>query len=149
MSWYAAKQSDGDVPVKLKLWGMLSITSLPLLPGPFLHGVVAHNRVRLMGLIEMFNIQTECKLSLNTKLGAKWLILSWIVRNGIVWTFNSVLIHERCLIELLDTQSKNWNYLNLLTYLYKSNISKKKSKVGDRSRGRPEVSLFQIYYTEV
>ena len=31
---YDTKQSDGDIPVMLGLWGMRSTTSLPLLPGP-------------------------------------------------------------------------------------------------------------------
>ena len=29
-----SKQSDGEVPVMLGLWGMQSTPSLPLLPGP-------------------------------------------------------------------------------------------------------------------
>ena len=28
------KQSDGDVPLMLELWGMQSTSSMPLLPGP-------------------------------------------------------------------------------------------------------------------
>ena len=31
---YDTKQSDGEVPVRLELWGMQSTPSLPLLPGP-------------------------------------------------------------------------------------------------------------------
>ena len=31
---YDTKQSDGEVPVMLELWGMWSTPSLPLLPGP-------------------------------------------------------------------------------------------------------------------
>ena len=31
---YDTKQSDGEVLVKLKLWGMQSIPSFPLLPSP-------------------------------------------------------------------------------------------------------------------
>ena len=33
-SGYDSKQSDGEVPVMLELWGMQSTPSLPLLPGP-------------------------------------------------------------------------------------------------------------------
>ena len=38
---YDTKQSDGEVPVMLRLWGMQSTPSLPLLPGPLWPGVVA------------------------------------------------------------------------------------------------------------
>ena len=31
---YDTKQSDGEVPALLELWGMRSTPSLPLLPGP-------------------------------------------------------------------------------------------------------------------
>ena len=31
---YDTKQSDGEVPVRLELWGMRSTPSLPLFPGP-------------------------------------------------------------------------------------------------------------------
>ena len=31
---YDTKQSDGDAPVILELWGMRSTSSLPSLPGP-------------------------------------------------------------------------------------------------------------------
>ena len=40
----------------LKLWGMRSNPSLPLLPGPLCPGVVAPDRVLSMGQIELFNI---------------------------------------------------------------------------------------------
>ena len=38
---YDTKQSDGEVPVMLELWGMQSTPSLTLLPGPLWPGVVA------------------------------------------------------------------------------------------------------------
>ena len=37
---YETKQSDGEVPVTLELWGMRSTPSLPSLPGPLWPGVV-------------------------------------------------------------------------------------------------------------
>ena len=43
------KQSDGEVPAVLELWGMRSTPSLPLLPGPLWHGVVAPDRALSMG----------------------------------------------------------------------------------------------------
>ena len=52
---YDSKQSDGEVPVMLELWGMRTTPtpSLPLLPGPHWHGVVAPNRIVSMGQIEL------------------------------------------------------------------------------------------------
>ena len=60
VSWIDSKQSDGEVPVMLKLWGMQSTPSLPSLQGPLLPGVVAPNRVLSMGQIEL-----NCVLMLN------------------------------------------------------------------------------------
>ena len=45
---YDTKQSDGEVPVKLGLWGMRSTPSLPLLPGSLRSGVVASDRALSM-----------------------------------------------------------------------------------------------------
>ena len=45
----STKQSNGDVPVMLGLWGMQSSVSLPLLPGPLWPGVVAPDRALSMG----------------------------------------------------------------------------------------------------
>ena len=44
------KQSDGEVPAMLELWGMRSTPSLPLLPVPLWPGVVAHDMVSIYGL---------------------------------------------------------------------------------------------------
>ena len=46
---YDNKQSAGEVPVMLELWGMQSTPSLPSLPGPLWPGVVAPDRVLSMG----------------------------------------------------------------------------------------------------
>ena len=46
---YDTKQSDGEVPVMLELWGMRSTPSLPLLPGQLWPGVVAPDRALSMG----------------------------------------------------------------------------------------------------
>ena len=46
---YDIKQSDGEVPVMLKLWGMQRSLSSPLLPGPLWPGVVASDRALSMG----------------------------------------------------------------------------------------------------
>ena len=54
------KQSDGEVPVMLELWGMLSTPSLTSLPGSLWPGVVAPDRILCMGHIEL-----NCILMLN------------------------------------------------------------------------------------
>ena len=53
VSWYDTKQSDGEVPAVLELWGMRSTPSLPSLPGPLWPGVVAPDRALSMGWIEL------------------------------------------------------------------------------------------------
>ena len=55
-SVYDIKQSDGEIPVMLKLWGLQCTLSLPSLPGPLWPGVVAPDRVLSMGQIEMSDI---------------------------------------------------------------------------------------------
>ena len=47
-SGYDIKQSDGEVPAVLELWGMRSTPSLPLLPGPLWPGLVAPDRALSM-----------------------------------------------------------------------------------------------------
>ena len=46
---YDTKQSDGEVPAVLELWGMRSTPSLPSLPGPLWPGVVAPDTALSMG----------------------------------------------------------------------------------------------------
>ena len=50
---YDTKQSGGEVPVMLELWGMRSTSSLQSIPGPLRPGVVAPDRVLSMGQIEI------------------------------------------------------------------------------------------------
>ena len=66
------KQSDGDVPVMLELWGMWSTPSLPSFLTLLWLGVVAPDRVLSMDQIEL-----KCVLMLN-----------WIVGNRTVLTVN-------------------------------------------------------------
>ena len=47
---YNTKQSNGEVPAMLKLWGMRSTPSLPSLPGQFWPGVVAPDKGPIYGL---------------------------------------------------------------------------------------------------
>ena len=44
------KQSDGEIPALLELWGMWSTPSLPSLPGPLWPGVVAPDKGPIYGL---------------------------------------------------------------------------------------------------
>ena len=53
---YDTKPSDGEVTVKLEVWGMRSTPSLLLLQCPLWSGVVAPDRVPSMGQIELFDI---------------------------------------------------------------------------------------------
>ena len=46
---YDTKQSDGEVPAVLELWGKRSTPSLPSLPGPLWPGVVASDRALSIG----------------------------------------------------------------------------------------------------
>ena len=55
VSWYDIKQSDGEPPVMLDLWGMWSTLLLSLIPDPLWPGVVAPGRVLSMSWIEMFD----------------------------------------------------------------------------------------------
>ena len=50
---YDTKQSAGEVPVMLELWGMQSTPLFPFLPGPPWPGVVAPNRAISMDQIEL------------------------------------------------------------------------------------------------
>ena len=47
---YDPKQSDGEVPVMLELWGMQNTPLLQSLPGPLWLEVVAPDRVRSMSI---------------------------------------------------------------------------------------------------
>ena len=57
---YDTKQSDGEAPVMLELWGMHSTPSLPSLSGPLWPNVVTLDRVLSMGQTELFDIEIEC-----------------------------------------------------------------------------------------
>ena len=65
---YNTKQSDGEAPVILELWGIWSTLSLPLLPGPLWPEVVPSDRVLPRDQIELFDIQTMCKWIAYAKL---------------------------------------------------------------------------------
>ena len=50
MSWYDDKQSDGEVPAVVELWGMRRTPSLPSVPGALWPGVVAPDKGPIYGL---------------------------------------------------------------------------------------------------
>ena len=60
MSWIDTKQSDGEVPLILELWGMQSTPLLLSLPGQLWPEVIPPDRVQSMGQIEL-----NCVLMLN------------------------------------------------------------------------------------
>ena len=53
VSRYDTKESGGEAPVMLELWGMQSTTLLPSLSGSLWPGEVATNRVQSMSKIEL------------------------------------------------------------------------------------------------
>ena len=53
---YDTKQSDGEVPIILEVWGMWSTPLLPSVPRSLWSSVVAPDQVLAMGLIELFDI---------------------------------------------------------------------------------------------
>ena len=53
---YETKQSEGEVPEMLELWGMKSTPSLTSLPGLLGPGGVAHDRVLSMGQTKLNGI---------------------------------------------------------------------------------------------
>ena len=85
---YDTKQSNGEAPAKLELWGMRSTPLLSSLPGSLSPGVVAPERGLSIGQIEL-----NCVLMLNwTAWNRFWdlnfvLMLNWIAWNKIVLTF--------------------------------------------------------------
>ena len=56
---YDIKQSDGEVPVLLELWGMRSTPSLPSLSGPLWPRLIAPDRV-----LSMCQIELNCVITL-------------------------------------------------------------------------------------
>ena len=66
---YDTKQSDGESPVMLELWGMRSTLLLPSLSGPLWPEMVAPVRIPSMGQIELKRV----------------FMLNWIVCNITVY----------------------------------------------------------------
>ena len=105
-SIYDTKQSDGEVPVMLELWGMQSTPSLPSLLHQIWPRVVTHDRVLSLGQVElnvvlMLNwiawnrtvlisiLRTYAKLNC---LKCNWFsMLNWIIWNRTVLTLKLYL----------------------------------------------------------
>ena len=93
MSWYDTKQSNGEAPVMLELWGIRSTSSLPSLPGPLWPGVAAPDWVLSMGQIELNSVlMLEIELFWNLNYV---LMLNWIVWNETVFDIETILTLNR------------------------------------------------------
>ena len=68
---YDIKQSNGEFPVMLELWGMRSNSSLPSLQGPLWPAVIAPDRVLSIGQMELDRV----------------LMQNWIAWNRVDLTF--------------------------------------------------------------
>ena len=87
---YDTKQSDGERPVILELWGMRSTSFLPSLPGPLCLRVVAPDRFQSMGQIE-----------LNYAL-----MLNWIHWNRAIFTYKMDLVSNNLQYAIKPNQTK-------------------------------------------
>ena len=65
---YDTKQSDGELPVMVELWGMQSTPLLPLLPSPLWPGVIAPDWVLSMNQIELNCVLFEMERFLSLKM---------------------------------------------------------------------------------
>ena len=76
--WYDIKLSDGEAPVMLEIWVILSTSPLPSFPGPLWLTVVAPDRVLSMGQIELFDHFTECKQMTDIYTSVSLWFLPWV-----------------------------------------------------------------------
>ena len=81
---YDTKESDGEVPAMLELWGMQRTFALPSLPSPLCPGVVALDRVLSMGQKEL-----SCVLMINWTVWNRTVWLNWIVCNRTVYLYKN------------------------------------------------------------
>ena len=95
---YDIKQSDGEFPVMLELWGVQSTPSLPSLPGSLWPGVVAPDSV-----LSNRHIELNCTHAKFLEIRLFWhlncvLMLKWIFRNRTVfWHWNCTYTKLNCL----------------------------------------------------
>ena len=96
---YETKQSDGEVPVMLELWGM------PSIPGSLWAGVVAPDRALSMGQIGLNCVLMLDWIVWNRIVFLYWICTAqnWMVRNKTPLTFNckqQQYLYETKLFEL-------------------------------------------------
>ena len=142
---YYTKQSDGDVPVILELWGILSTPLLPLLPGPPWAEAVAPERALSIGQIELscvfilnwiawkttvftYKLRTYAELNClkwNFFCMLNWIVWNWtvfwhwyclLVLNWIVW--NRIVFIFNC-VSTKTILMRNWIFWNRSVYMYK------------------------------
>ena len=91
---YETKQSDSEVPVMLKLLGMGSTPSLPLLPDPLWPRVIVWDRILSM-----------VQIDLNIIIMQNWIVwnrtvLTYQQLSGIVWNWTAFI----CQTELFEIE---------------------------------------------
>ena len=95
---YDTKQSDGEVPMMLELWGMRGTSSLPSLPELHWPGVVAPDSALSMGLIEL-----NCVRMLNW---ITWKKLFWYLNCVLILLYSHVPYHNDSIIVKTDARRK-------------------------------------------
>ena len=73
-SGYDTKQSNGEVPAMLELWGMRSTPLLPSLPGPLRPGVLAPDKGPFYGLNRTKSCFFHWFLHVNCVFMLKWIV---------------------------------------------------------------------------
>ena len=104
---YDTKNSNGEVPIMLELWGMRSISLLPSLPDPIWPGVVEPDRVRSSGQTEL-----NCVL-----------MLKWIAWNRTVLIFKQRTYAKLNCLKWNCSCMLNWFVWNRTVYLYKMDLA--------------------------
>ena len=93
---YDTKQSDGEVPVMLELWGMHSTPLLLSLPGLLRLRMVALDRVLCIAQIEL-----NCVL-----------VPNWIVWNGTLFVCYNEFFEMELFLDMVILLMLNWTFWN-------------------------------------
>ena len=104
---YDTKQSDGEVPLRLELWGMRCTPLLPLLPGPLWPGVVAPDK----GHIYRLNRTKPCFLHYTGFLHLNCIfMLNWIVWNRTIFIKMDLALNnlQRLIYHKTQTTNQIW-----------------------------------------
>ena len=100
---FDTNQSDDEVPVMLKLWGMRSTPSLPLLPAPLWPGVVAPDKgpIYWLNRTKPWFWQLDCVLTFKLRAYAKLNCLKWnCFWHWIVLTLNWIILYRTSVLIL-------------------------------------------------